>query len=63
MQAIKEAWQPRHVITLVMLIGAFVLRALGINSITEYIIIAIAVSYLGLDLRTTIKSFKPTQHF
>ncbi|MBA7710746.1 hypothetical protein ES703_119692 [subsurface metagenome] len=35
----------RDVIALVMLIGAFTLRALGINTITEYIIIGIAVGY------------------
>lgn len=63
MKAVKEAWQPRHVITLVMLVGAFVLRGLGVNTVTEYIIIGVAVSYLGLDLRATIKSFKPSQHF
>ena len=35
----------RDVVALVMLIGAFTLRALGINTITEYIIIGIAVAY------------------
>lgn len=46
-----------------MLVGAFVLRGLGVNTVTEYIIIGVAVSYLGLDLRAFIKGFKPSQHF
>lgn len=36
---------------IIMLVGAFTLRALGINSLTEYIIVAIAVSHLGLNMR------------
>lgn len=35
----------KDIIAAIMLIGAFTLRALGINHITEYIIIGIAVVY------------------
>jgi len=43
-------WQPRDIVALVCLIGALGLRALGINSLTEYIIIGILVLYLGASL-------------
>ena len=40
----------KDIVTCVLLIGAFVLRAIGINTITGLIIIAIAVGYLGLSV-------------
>lgn len=38
-------WEPRDAIAAILLIGAFGLRALGVNSLTEYLIIGVAVSY------------------
>lgn len=58
-----QKWGPRVLITAILLIGAFTLRALGINSVTEWIIIACAVSYLGADIVTLARSYKPPQHF
>jgi len=43
-------WTPRDVIALVLIGGAFILRALGINSLTEWIIIAIAAVYFGASI-------------
>ena len=43
-------WTPRDVIALVMVIGAFVLRALGINHVTEWIIVGVGGAYLGITL-------------
>lgn len=59
MSPLSKAWQPRHVITAILLVGAFVLRGLGIDSVTEYIIIGVAVTYLGLDLNAALKTLKP----
>lgn len=58
-----QKWGPRVLITAILLVGAFTLRALGINSVTEWIIIGIAASYLGVDVVTLARSYKPTQHF
>lgn len=44
-----QNWQPRDLIALIALIGALALRAIGINSITEWIIVAVTVGYLGLS--------------
>lgn len=44
-------WGPQDVIVLVLLVGAFGLRAMGINSFTESVIIAVAVGNAGLQLR------------
>lgn len=35
----------QDIIAGILLVGAFALRAIGINSLTEYIIIGIAVAY------------------
>lgn len=35
----------KDVIAIVMLVGAFTLRGLGVNSLTEYVIIGVAVVY------------------
>lgn len=59
----NSKWGPRVLITAILLVGSFTLRALGINTVTEWIIIGVAVSYLGLDVRTLVKGYKPTQHF
>lgn len=40
-----KRWKPKDVIALVLLIGAFTLRGLGINSFTETIIIVVAGGY------------------
>lgn len=38
----------RDLIAAILLIGCFVLRAMGINSLTEYLIAGIALVYLGI---------------
>lgn len=58
-----QKWGPRVLITAILLVGAFTLRALGINSVTEWIIIGCAVSYLGVDIATLARSYKPSGHF
>jgi len=44
-------WTAQDVIVLVLLVGAFGLRAMGINSFTESVIIAVAVGNAGLQIR------------
>lgn len=43
------------VVAIVLLVGAFTLRALGINSFTEYVIIGIASGYGLLRAKAHIK--------
>ena len=40
---------PKDVIALVMILGAFGLRALGIDHVTEWVIIGIGGAYFGAD--------------
>lgn len=52
-------WTPRDVVALVMVIGALILRGLGIDHITEWIIIGVGGAYLGLSVtQQTIKETK-----
>lgn len=43
-------WQPKDVLALVMILGAFILRMMGINHITEWIIVGVGGSYFGHDI-------------
>lgn len=45
-----ERWTPRDVVALVMIVGAFALRGLGINHITEWVIVGVGGGYLGLGV-------------
>ena len=47
-----ERWTPRDVVALVMIVGAFTLRALGINHVTEWVIVGVGGGYLGLGVAT-----------
>ncbi len=49
----------KDVIALVMILGAFGLRAIGINHVTEWIIIGIGASYFGADVFTRGRGPKP----
>jgi len=49
-----KRWKPKDVIALVLLVGAFTLRGLGIDSFMEAIIIALASGYGIWTARDTI---------
>ena len=48
-------WKPKDLITLVILLGCFLLKALGINSTTDIILYATALGHLGLSITTMRK--------
>ena len=52
-------WTPKDVVALVMIVGAFGLRFVGINHITEWIIIGVGGGYLGLGIPATIREHYP----
>ena len=43
-------WQPKDIIALVLILGAFILRSLGINHVTEWIIAGVGSAYFGVDI-------------
>lgn len=45
-----QRWTPRDVVALVMIIGAFALRGLGINHVTEWVIVGVGGGYLGIGV-------------
>ena len=55
-------WTPRDVIALVMIIGAFGLRALGINHVTEWVIVGVGGAYLGIGAVRQGVSYIRTSH-
>ena len=53
-------WEPKDIIAIIMILGAFVLRSLGINHVTEWIIVGVGGSYFGHDiLRQYIQPRQP----
>ena len=48
-------WQPKDVIALVVICGAFTLLAMGLDSFVGWTLIAIVGGYFGIDLTPAIK--------
>ncbi len=49
-----QRWTPRDVVALVMIVGAFALRAIGVNHVTEWVIVGVGGGYLGLGVATGV---------
>lgn len=50
-----KKWQPKDVIALVVIIGAIILLAMGIDSLVGWTLLAIVAAYYGIDLTPFIK--------
>jgi len=51
--------RPKDIIALVLIVGAFTLRAIGINSLTEWVIVGIGLSYFGADVFPRLRGPRP----
>lgn len=48
-------WQPKDVIAIVVIVGAIVLLAMGINSLVGWTLLGIVGAYYGIDLTPWLK--------
>ncbi|GAI80575.1 unnamed protein product [marine sediment metagenome] len=48
-------WQPKDVIALVVIIGAIMLLAMGIDSLVGWTLLGIVGAYYGIDLTPWLK--------